>query len=131
MSLEKMQAVQNYTATERLFGDVLCPSESLITRATTVAFGSVLLIGTLFAIYSIISNGPTIGKKAIQFIRSLRNRPKFPLNPRYFFKTAQPVTNKVFYLERKRVKNGYRLASKPSLSFLQAFFAKTNNQTAR
>jgi hypothetical protein len=129
MSIETMQAVQNQTTMEHLFYQVLSPTESQITGATNIILGSVLLIGTIYAIYSIISNAPAIGQKARQYLKSRENHyplPK-PLMPRYHFKTYQPVTREDVYLAFKRVgRGGNRVFSK--LSHLVCEI-KTNNQT--
>jgi hypothetical protein len=92
MSSSPVQAACNHTKMGHMFYHVLCPAQSLTKRATTVAFGCLLLVGVLFAAYSAISKyfftpatklaetypdpDPEIGKTARQFtLDSLTNYP--------------------------------------------------------
>jgi hypothetical protein len=52
----QVQDACSHTAMEHMFYHILCPNQSLTTRVTQVVFGSLLLIGGIFAIYSFIAN---------------------------------------------------------------------------
>ncbi len=55
MSSNPLRAACTHTTMGHLFYHVLCPTQSLITRVTTVVGGCLLLIGGLFTAYSRIS----------------------------------------------------------------------------
>lgn len=55
MSSNPLQATCTHTTMGHLFYHVLCPTQSLTARVTTVVGGGLLLIGALFAAYSLIS----------------------------------------------------------------------------